>query len=63
MHNGVFKSLKEVVDFYNTRDVKGAKWAPPEHTMNINRDELGDLKLNATEVDLIVLFMKTLTDK
>jgi cytochrome c peroxidase len=28
MHNGVFKSLKEVVQFYNTRDV--APWPPPE---------------------------------
>jgi cytochrome c peroxidase len=63
MHNGVFRSLKEVVDFYNTRDVKGSKWPPPEHKMNINRDELGDLKLAPEEVDLIVLFMKALTDK
>jgi cytochrome c peroxidase len=30
MHNGVFKSLEEVVHFYNTRDVPGAGWAPPE---------------------------------
>ena len=30
MHNGVFKSLKEVVHFYNTRDVED--WPPPEVT-------------------------------
>src|SRR5665811_1893190 len=25
-HNGYFKSLKEIVHFYNTRDVPGAGW-------------------------------------
>ena len=27
-HNGYFKSLKEIVHFYNTRDVAGAGPAP-----------------------------------
>ena len=25
-HNGYFKSLEEIVHFYNTRDVPGAGW-------------------------------------
>lgn len=29
MHNGYFKSLEDVVRFYNTRDVAGAGWPPP----------------------------------
>lgn len=61
MHNGVFKTLKEVVDFYNTRDVD-KQWAKPEVAANVNRDELGNLKLTEQEVDDIVVFMKTLTD-
>lgn len=61
MHNGVFSDLKEVVDFYNTRDVDD-KWAPPEVAENVNTDELGDLKLTDEEVDAIVVFMRTLTD-
>ncbi|RLA26100.1 MAG: hypothetical protein DRQ62_00630 [Gammaproteobacteria bacterium] len=61
MHNGVFADLKEVVDFYNTRDVD-SKWAAPEVAENVNTDELGDLKLTEDEVDSIVAFMKTLTD-
>ena len=60
MHNGVFKSLKEVVNFYNTRDVKD--WPPPEVADNVNTDELGDLGLTAEEEDAIVAFMETLSD-
>jgi len=60
MHNGVFKSLEEVVSFYNTRDV--ADWPPPEIAANVNVDELGDLGLTPEEEAAIVAFMKTLTD-
>jgi cytochrome c peroxidase len=60
MHNGVFKSLKEVVHFYNTRDVED--WPPPEVGVNINTDELGNLGLTETEENAIVAFMMTLSD-
>jgi cytochrome c peroxidase len=60
MHNGVFKSLEEVVHFYNTRDVE--LWPAPEVALNVNTDELGDLGLTAEEEAAIVAFMKTLTD-
>ncbi len=60
MHNGVFKSLKEVVHFYNTRDVKN--WPPPEVADNVNTDELGDLGLSQKEETLIAVFMETLSD-
>ena len=61
MHNGVFKSLKEVVHFYNTRDVI-ADWPPPEVEDNVNDAELGDLGLTDEEEDAIVAFMRTLSD-
>ena len=60
MHNGVFKSLKEVVHFYNTRDVE--EWPPPEVPENVNTDELGDLGLTDAEENAVVAFMKTLSD-
>lgn len=60
MHNGVFKSLKEVVHFYNTRDVEA--WPPPEVAENVNTEELGDLGLTDLEEDAIVAFMRTLSD-
>jgi cytochrome c peroxidase len=57
MHNGVFKSLEEVVHFYNTRDVLPSCaavstpvfgvncWPAPEVPRNVNVDELGNLGL------------------
>jgi cytochrome c peroxidase len=60
MHNGVFKSLEEVVHFYNTRDVED--WPPPEVPVNVNTEELGDLKLTAEEEAALVAFMETLSD-
>lgn len=61
MHNGVFKSLKEVVQFYNTRDVE--MWDPPEVADNVNLSELGDLALSDRQEDAIVAFMQALTDR
>jgi cytochrome c peroxidase len=75
-HNGYFKTLKGIVHFYNTRDVKpecpglfteaqaleAGCWPPPEVSMNVNRDELGNLGLSDDEEDAIVAFMKTLSD-
>ena len=62
MHNGVFETLKEVVQFYNTRDVPDAGWPDPEVNDTVNKVELGNLSLSDDEVDAIVTFMETLTD-
>lgn len=59
-HNGVFKSLEQVVHFYNTRDVED--WPPPEYAETVNPDELGNLGLTLEEEAAIVAFMKTLSD-
>jgi cytochrome c peroxidase len=61
MHNGVFKTLREVVEFYNTRDID-LKWGIPEVADNVNREELGNLKLTDEEMNALVIFMTTLTD-
>ena len=60
-HNGYFPTLKEIVNFYNTRDV--GNWPPPEVPENVNTDELGNLGLTGQEEDDIVAFLLTLTDK
>jgi cytochrome c peroxidase len=73
MHNGYFKSLKEVVHFYNTRDVllkckpgdpgeKTTCWPAPENTENVNKRQLGNLKLTEQEENAVAAFLKTLTD-
>ena len=73
-HNGYFKSLKEVVHFYNVRDklpqcsklTKAAPgincWPEPEVSKNINTEELGNLGLTEEEEMAIVAFLKTLSD-
>ncbi len=61
MRNGLLKTLKEVVHFYNTRDVPGL-WNPPEVTENVETVLLGDLGLTSSEEDAIVAFMLTFTD-
>jgi cytochrome c peroxidase len=76
-HNGYAKSLKQLVHFYNTRDVfpfnvtsgncpagtteKVNCWPMPEVPNNIDMT-VGNLGLTDREEDLIVIFMQTLTD-
>lgn len=66
-HNGYFKSLEEIVHFYNTRDVpgegwKGKPWPKPEVSDNVNTAELGNLGLTNQEENEIVAFLQTLSD-
>jgi cytochrome c peroxidase len=72
-HNGYFKSLKEIVHFYNTRDVlprcaphdpreRTACWPASETTENMNTSKVGKLGLSEQEEDALVAFMQTLSD-
>jgi cytochrome c peroxidase len=77
MHNGYLTSLKEVVHFYNTRDVypfpvlsgncpsgtveKVTCWPMPEDANNENLT-IGKLGLSSAEEDDIVAFLGTLVD-
>jgi cytochrome c peroxidase len=76
-HNGYAKSLKQLVHFYNTRDVfpfpvtsgncpegtteKVDCWPMPEVPNNIDMT-VGMLGLTDAEEDLLVTFLQTLTD-
>ncbi len=62
MHNGVFPSLRQVVEFYNTRDTDPQRWGEAEVPATVNHDELGNLKLSDHEIDAIVAFLNTLSD-
>ncbi len=72
-HNGYFKSLEEIVHFYNTRDelptckqndpgVGKTCWPAPEMSKNVNHTELGRMGLSANEEAAVVAFLRTLTD-
>jgi cytochrome c peroxidase len=76
-HNGYIKSLKQLVHFYNTRDVypfkvssghcpegkteKADCWPVPEVPNNIDMT-VGNLSLTDQEEDQIVTFLQALTD-
>lgn len=60
-HNGYFKTLKDIVHFYNTRDVAGV-WPAPEQSFNMNLTGLGNLGLTSAEEDDLVTFLGTLND-
>ena len=60
-HNGFFATLTEIVDFYNTAGIRG-RWPKPEVAQNVNREEMGNLKLTKREVAALVAFMQTLSD-
>ncbi len=71
MHNGVFKDLKTVVEFYDKYNNKqrtinpetGKVWDEPEVKETISLDELKAKKQNDKKVEALVAFMKLLTDK
>ncbi|MDD5037248.1 MAG: cytochrome-c peroxidase, partial [Methylococcaceae bacterium] len=77
MHNGYFKTLRGVVAFYSSRDIKpvcknrfttdtqalkSGCWPSPEVSQNENHAELGALGLTSQEINDIVAFLRTLTD-
>jgi cytochrome c peroxidase len=73
-HNGYFKSLEDIVHFYNTRDIfpyaetvsdpkPGVNsWPEPEVSENINKIETGNLGLSVEDESAIVAFLTTLSD-
>ncbi|MDF1881976.1 methylamine utilization protein MauG [Sulfurimonas sp. MAG313] len=71
MHNGVFKELKTVIHFYNTRDVEGAinpetqaPWAKAEVNTTMLRDlRIGSLDMTNSEEDALVAYLRALTDE
>ena len=62
LHNGAFKSLKEVVAFYNRRDKNPEQFGAPDVIENVNREELGKLGLTEAEENDVVAFLETLSD-
>jgi cytochrome c peroxidase len=58
MHNGVFKTLEEVVDFYDGGGGEGLGFNLPNQTLPTDK-----LNLTPLEKKQLIAFMKTLTDE
>jgi len=79
MHNGVFKSLREAVSFYATRNSNPKRWYGPTGIANdlpqaylgnilsdrvpFNRPASAGPALSQVEIDDVVAFLETLSDK
>ena len=71
MHNGVFTSLRGVMEFYDKYNNKERinnpetlkPWAEPEVKATVNLDLLEAKKLTDRKIDALIAFMKILTDK
>jgi cytochrome c peroxidase len=71
MHNGVFKDLKTVVEFYDKYNNKertinnetNKPWDEPEVKETISTEELKAKALSDRKVEALVAFMELLTDK
>ncbi len=71
MHNGVFKHLRTVVEFYdkyNNHDrilnpETGKPWGEPEVPATVDMDDLRAKRMTDRKVEALVAFMKMLTDK
>ncbi|NMH89395.1 cytochrome-c peroxidase [Flavivirga algicola] len=57
MHNGVYETLEEVMDFYNKGGGSGLGFDVPHQTLPFD-----NLNLSEEETQAIIAFMKTLTD-
>ena len=71
MHNGVFKDLRTVVEFYDhynnpARKINpetGKPWRAPEVAQTVDKEDLKAKALTERKIDALVAFMRTLTDK
>jgi cytochrome c peroxidase len=62
MHNGVFTTLRDVIDFYNTRDTTFTD--TPEVNQNVDQGgRIGELNLTENEIDNLIAFLETLSDE
>ena len=57
MHNGVYRTLEEVIDFYNKGGGKGLGFDLPNQTLSED-----NLKLNSEEKRDLIAFLRALTD-
>ena len=63
MHNGSIKTLKEVMAFYNERDLEPERWGVTNYPETVNHEDMGNLELTEQEVDDLVALMDAFTDQ
>jgi cytochrome c peroxidase len=61
MHNGVFKTLREVIEYYNHVDDR-ERWGPASFPENQSHMLKTRLELTEEEIEALLAFLHTLTD-
>ena len=62
LHNGSIKTLREVLEFYNKRDLEPERWGVTDYPETVNHDDLGDLGLTDEEISNLLDFLRAFTD-
>ncbi|MCW1914762.1 hypothetical protein OJ996_14335 [Luteolibacter sp. GHJ8] len=62
-HNGSIASLREVIEFYNRRDLEPERWGPTDYPETVNKADLGNLGLSEEEVTDLTALMEAFTDR
>lgn len=62
-HNGSIATLREVMEFYNKRDVEPKRWGATDYPETVNHTDLGNLGLTESEVTDLTSLMDAFTDR
>ncbi|QJE95255.1 cytochrome-c peroxidase [Luteolibacter luteus] len=63
MHNGSLATLREVIEFYNKRDLEPERWGKTDYPETVNHSDLGNLGLDDQELSDLVALMDAFTDR
>jgi cytochrome c peroxidase len=63
MHNGSIATLREVMEFYNKRDLEPERWGATDYPETVNKEDMGDLGLTDQQVADLTTLMAAFTDR
>jgi cytochrome c peroxidase len=63
MHNGSIPTLREVMEFYNKRDLEPGRWGSTDYPETVNHQDLGKLGLSEQQINDLVALMDAFTDR
>ena len=63
MHNGSIRTLREVMEFYNKRDLDPKRWGQTDYPATVNKEDMGNLGLTDSDIDALVALMNAFTDR
>jgi len=62
LHNGSIETIREVLEFYNKRDLEPERWGVTDFPETVNHEDLGNLGLSDEEITDLLSFLDAFTD-